>query len=406
MPLAATPPAIADAARTEHHRWLLECTPIPTAAGRERRVIEWIERWVAERGHLALERDPAGNLVIRPSSPPKLRTKDARPVYITAHLDHPAFVVSRVLGPQTLELSFRGGVMDDYFVGTRVRVHPEDDAPVEGEILEQLASDGGADKRFVVELDGPCPGAMDAIATWALPTATIDDGILRTPACDDLAALVAALATMDEIIKRQERGEATEDVRLLFTRAEEIGFIGAIGACRHGTIPENARVIALENSRAFADAPIGGGPIVRVGDRLSIFSPALTGAINKRAEEIAGGSAPTASQKHSDAPAWKWQRKLMAGGACEASVFCANGLEATCVCLPLGNYHNMADLDLVQAGANTNKPTIDREFIAISDFDGMVDLLVACGEHLPAAGGLADRLEKLWKDRKGLLDER
>ena len=395
--------AITDTARAEHHRWLLECTPIPTASGRERRGIEWIERWVSERETLRLTRDAIGNLVIAFATPPK---KAGRPIYVTAHLDHPAFVVSRELGPQTVELTFRGGVMDDYFVGSCVRLHPDDASPVEGAIVEQLETAKGDDKRFVVELDGPCDGAMGSVATWALDDAAIEDGILRTAACDDLAALVAALAMMDELANRHASGTRVEDVRLLFTRAEEVGFVGAIGACKHGTIPSDARVIALENSRAFADAPLGGGPIVRVGDRLSIFSPALTGAINKRAEEIAGGSAPTASEKHADAPAWKWQRKLMAGGACEASVFCAHGLEATCVCLPLGNYHNMANLDAVQAGDANAKASIEREFIAISDFDGMVDLLVACGEHLPAAGGLSDRLDGLWKKRKPLLDER
>src|SRR5690606_37731588 len=102
-----------------------------------------------------------------------------------------------------------------------------------------------------------------------------------------------------------------------------------------------SRLIALENSRAFPDSPIHAGPIVRVGDRVSVFSPELTGAVAQVAQTIAGGPAtPTASQKQSDMPTWKWQRKLMAGGACEASVFCAMGYQATCVCLPLGNYHN------------------------------------------------------------------
>src|SRR5215475_4018256 len=94
----------------------------------------------------------------------------------------------------------------------------------------------------------------------------------------------------------------------------------------------------------------------------------------------------------------------MAGGACEATVFCAYGYEATCLCLPLGNYHNMADLAAVQAGKNNGRPRVAREFISISDFDGLVDLLVACGRGLPDAGSVRERIDKLWAERAFVLE--
>jgi len=164
-------------------------------------------------------------------------------------------------------------------------------------------------------------------------------------------------------------------------------------------------VIALENSRSFADSPIGGGPIVRVGDRMSTFSPSLTSAIAKRAEDVSGGSAHVLAVEKNPERKWRWQRKLMAGGACEASVFCAYGHEATCLCLPLGNYHNMGDLDAVQAGTNTSRPRVGREHIALSDYAGLVDLLVACGESLPRSAPMLERLEKLHDERSFVLAE-
>lgn len=128
---------------------------------------------------------------------------------------------------------------------------------------------------------------------------------------------------------------------------------------------------------------------------MSVFSPSLTEAIAARAEEHAaavsggvGAASPTATQKSSEMSAWRWQRRLMSGGACEASVFCASGYEATCVCLPLGNYHNMGDLDAVQSGTNTRPATIEREFISVLDFEGLVDLLIACGTRLPESRSL------------------
>lgn len=388
---------IAPAARSEHHRWLAEVTALPTASGKEQRVIDWISRWCAARPDIILTSDASGNLhlSLRDAAPAE------RPVYFTAHLDHPAFVVERVGAPAEVELSFRGGVMDEYFIDARILIHDSRGhahrAILKGEIKP---SPPGGNKHYRAMLDAPASAvAAGDVGVWDVGPAEVIEGCMHTLGCDDLAALAAALAAFDQLRAMQPR----PDVRILFTRAEEIGFIGAIAACRNRTMPLNARVIALENSRSFAESPIGGGPIVRVGDRLSVFSPSLTDAIAKRAEQIAGGSAPTASQKLADAPAWKWQRKLMAGGACEASVFCAYGYEATCLCLPLGNYHNMADLTAVQAGTNTTPPRVAREYISIADFDGLVDLLVACGTSLPAGGGFMDRLDKLWADKQSVL---
>ncbi|MEO1583712.1 MAG: hypothetical protein AAFR96_03955 [Planctomycetota bacterium] len=388
---------------------LLEITGLPTVAGREHRLIACIEAWCGDRDDVKLSRDDAGNLTIS-----LVGDHEGPPIYTTAHLDHPAFIVHRVIGPGTLELAFRGGVMDDYFVDARVEVVTGNDRRLPGTLIERVegASSLGTDKHFLCELDDEDDSiTTDDMARWLLPEPEIvpadGDSIMHTHACDDLAAAACALEAFDRIRAKRAAGETRVDARILFTRAEEIGFIGAIAATRLGTIPRDAKVIALENSRAFPEAPIGGGPIVRVGDRLTIFSPRLTDDIARIAEEIAGGpSAPTASQKDGDLPKWKWQRKLMAGGACEATVFCHAGLDATCVCLPLGNYHNMADLAAVQAGTNTEPPTVGREHISLADAQGMVDLLVACYERLgsPPKSKTAERIDRLWDERRGILD--
>ncbi|MGP1273590.1 MAG: hypothetical protein ACTS22_09675, partial [Phycisphaerales bacterium] len=72
---------------------------------------------------------------------------------------------------------------------------------------------------------------------------------------------------------------------------------------------------------------------------------------------------------------------------------------------PLGNYHNMADLDAVQRGSNEHPPAVAREFISTADAAGMVDLLAACFERLadPPPSGVAVRIDKLWHDRRGVL---
>ncbi|MBK7403457.1 MAG: hypothetical protein IPJ41_02190 [Phycisphaerales bacterium] len=402
---------ISDESRSHHLRWLLTLTQTPTAAGKEARVVRWIEKWAEARPDLALSKDSAGNLVIRFAAEPATPS----PLYLTAHLDHPAFVVERAVSPSVFELAFRGGVMDDYFVDATVGLYDADGARYRGRLTGRVDGRGPAFKHFLCELDHDCESLHPGdVGTWDLPEADVAtvDGVecLRTAACDDLAAAAAALATLDELRQLRAVRGVRGDVRLLFTRAEEVGFIGAIAACRQGTLEPGARLIALENSRSFPDSPIGGGPIVRVGDRVTVFTPEMTAAVAGVAERYSGGPAqPVASQKSSDLPTWRWQRKLMAGGACEASVFCTFGHAATCVCLPLGNYHNMADLAAVQAGTNTTKPAVGREYIAVADYHGLVDLLLACATDLadPAsahAASFRSRIDRLWNDLKFVLD--
>ncbi|HZW05731.1 MAG TPA: M20/M25/M40 family metallo-hydrolase [Phycisphaerales bacterium] len=389
-----------------HLSLALELTQIPTAAGREQRVIAFIERWCAARPQLALSTDAVGNMTVAlHKSPPTAEP----PLYITGHLDHPAFVVERTIGPGTLEVSFRGGVMPVFFEDAPVTLHTGA-GPVDGVLTGKSDPSTPAGQHYTAEFPGGTKAAVGDIATWTLPTAEIDsDGVLHTHACDDLVAVAAAMAAMDELLAAKAGGSAIGDVRLLFTRAEEIGFIGAIAACRLGTIPRGARVVALENSRAFPDSPVGGGPIVRVGDRMSVFTPWLTAACAARAEQVFGHPATPSAAQTAAAHAGKrpWQRKLMAGGACEAGVFCHAGFDATCLCLPLGNYHNMPHLAELQAGtydaAASGPPRCAREFIHTQDYLGLIDLLVALGTNLPSSSPLTPLLDKLYSDKKYVL---
>lgn len=401
MPRDDAPDTIPPMNRTEHESWLLDLTRIPTAAGRENRVVAWIRRWAVDR-NVQIDEDEAGNITLRLPSPPS----DSRVIYFTAHLDHPAMVVERAVGPGVFELSLRGGVMPDYLKDARVEIFDASDNSLPAVLREITSPEGAPFPHYLAELetDSLDSIAVGDVARWALDEPRVTDGLVHTNACDDLAAVAAALAAFDVLLHRFAAGERIDDVRLLFTRAEEVGFIGAIAACRAATIPPAAHVIALENSRAFDDSPIGGGPIVRVGDRLSTFSPTLTAACAKAAENVFGRPAlPRASEKTSELRGRAWQRKLMAGGACEATVFCAFGHDATCLCLPLGNYHNMADLAAVQAGTNTNPPRLALEHIALSDFHGLVDLLVECGCNLPHSSSIMDRIDSIWEKAAWVL---
>ena len=371
------------AARSRHQRDLLEVTALPTATGCEDRVVAWVERW-AKRAKVAVQRDQWGNLMLRRAGARKTKA----PLVLAAHLDHPAFVVTAVEG-KTVEAEFRGGVHDDYFVGTKVRLWragPRNSPGVPGRVTALRPADpavAGSFKTATLTFARAPKAAPGDFATWDLGGAVVRGSgakaRLHTPVCDNLAGLAAGLAAFGAVLKQKDAG----DVRFLCTRAEEVGFVGAVGAVKSGLLPAGARVVVLENSKASDHAPQGAGPVVRVGDATSTFDPDLTSAVAQAARSVAA-----------DDPAFRWQRKLMTGGTCEASAYAVFGLAATCVCLPLGHYHNMDEA----------KVRIAREFIALNDFHGMVRLLAAAAlSQGVGSSPLAARLETLFAQRSRVL---
>src|SRR5439155_14918185 len=159
-------------------------------------------------------------------------------------------------------------------------------------------------------LTGAVPEVLDGEAVaggpamWGFPAWSIEDGRITARVCDDLLGVAAILACLDEL----HRLRPDTAVWGLLTRAEEVGFLGALEAIRLGTVPAGASVLSLECSKALPNAPQGGGVIVRVGDRMSVFAPALTEALRMAAESVAKVDLT-----------FRFQRKLMDGGACEAT---------------------------------------------------------------------------------------
>jgi putative aminopeptidase FrvX len=373
--------------RAAREAMLLELTQIPTAAGAEDRVIAWIDRWIAGRSdRLEARRDDVGNILLTQ----RRHGSTTGLVLATAHLDHPAFIVTGVADGGMLGLEFRGGVNDPYFEGARLEViGPGNDRALA--TVTALHADAKPFKRVDARLDGALPGWLTAgaIARWHFPRAEIADGMIHTDACDDLAAAAAALCALDEMLDAP--GCAAFGV--LLTVAEEVGFLGTIHAARTGFVPKDARLICLENSRSFPhDSPIGAGAILRVGDRISVFVPELT---NRLAELFAHAA--------KEDPSFRWQRKLMPGGACEATAFAAYGYRSTCLCLPLGNYHNMEDIDGVAAGARPAR--VGREHVSVDDFHSMVQMLHVAARGLDASSAetTVQLMERLYGERAFVL---
>ena len=207
-----------------------------------------------------------------------------------------------------------------------------------------------------------------AFAMWDLPACELRDGHIHSRACDDLIGCATILATLHEL----ERTGAEASVYGLFTRAEEVGFVGAIRLAQAALVPREVTIVSLETSSEKAPGcKMSEGVIVRVGDRTSIFDPAATATFVELAQRA-------------KIPA---QRCLMSGGTCEATAYQLYGHRCGALCVALGNYHNCGPEQRIAA-----------EFVALADVQAMVRLCleIACYSNpLTAANdALRERLEK------------
>ena len=175
------------------------------------------------------------------------------------------------------------------------------------------------------------------------------------------------------------------DVYGVFTRAEEVGLLGAILVARQRLLPGNTVVVSVESSRALPGAAVGGGPVIRVGDFRRTFHHEAEAFL------LAGWEA----LRRSD-PDVKVQRQLLSGGTCEATAFSLLGYRSTGVALPLGNYHNM--------GPNS---TLAPEFIHKGDLAGASALLTKAVEYArtPLRDPLLARYGQVSQEHQSRLQE-
>jgi putative aminopeptidase FrvX len=347
------------ASRSTATQWLDDLTHLPTASGYEDAVIGWVKTWVKRRSDLLLKIDSGGNLLITQRG-----RKKADPVFAVAHMDHPAFLVTAVEG-RKVTFEFRGGVDAEYFSDARVEFSG-------GQHGKVVAYDGHTKLGEIrAQQDGV---VVNDIVRWKLKRRESSGDRFFAPACDDLAGCAAALAALD----RARGQDGLRHFGVLLTRAEEVGLVGATHAAKNATIPRGSRLFSIETSRALANAPIGGGPIVRVGDAVTVFDADLTNRICSGA--VRAGL--------------KFQRKLMDGGACEATAFVVYGYRATGLCLALGNWHNRGNLDQFEAGTGKAVPMLEE--ISLSDFHGLVDLLLVACLAVDKETGLDARFDDLY----------
>ncbi len=335
----------------------------PTAPFHEYHVRDHLLSLLEEFPHVSVEEDDFGNLIARYQ-----RGSGKARWAFGAHMDHPAWVKNPTGKTCIRASSDRLG----HPVGGNKR-------------SKKNLHDGGVDPRFPdMRFLGGVPASylptgkvvhFGEFAMWDLPAFEYDrdNDLVYGRVCDDLVGCVAIVALFSEL----ERLEVPGSCYGIFTRAEEVGFVGAVHLAKSGRLPEDLCFISLETSSPRGTVEMGKGPVVRVGDRLSVFDDEATAQL-LAAAEIGGVEV---------------QRALLDGGACEATAMNLFGVTATGISVLLGNYHNCAP-----------SGRIDSEYVVLKDVKAMIALIVSLIEQGNQRGGMKGRkaaracLEKRLKD--------
>jgi len=288
----------------------------PTAPFHEDQVRAEIHQQLAQMPHVRVEQDAFGNVIAQYQ-----RGNATSRFAFAAHMDHPGYVGAE----------FLGGVPEVY----RKKNPPTRDF-------------------------GP-------FAMWDLPAFELHEDLIYSRACDDLIGCASILAMFQEL----ERTGAETSCLGLFTRAEEVGFVGAIQLAKTGRISKDVAIVSLEtSSERGGPVKMGDGVIVRVGDRTSIFDTSATALLVTLANEAT----------------LPMQRALMQGGTCEATAYQLYGYRTAGLCVALGNYHNCGPDEMIAT-----------EYVSLKDVLGMAQLCVAAataGERTDPLIALREKLEK------------
>lgn len=301
----------------------------PTAPFHEYHMAATIRELLAPLKHVTVTEDAFGNLIAcyrRGRKKPRLA--------FAAHLDHPGWV--KKPGDATNTPEFLGGVPADRLEKCPVKWFGE-------------------------------------FGMWDLPAFELTkEGLIRSRACDDLIGCVEIVALFHEL----ERLDAEATCYGLFTRAEEVGFIGAVHLAKTWPLPDGVRFVSLETSAPRGGAELGNGPVVRVGDRMSVFDDEITAEL---LDAAAAGKITV-------------QRALLDGGSCEATAMQLYGIRSAAMSVILGNYHNC-----------TPDGGLDVEYVSLADVKGLIKLITATVIQMANGGKGKTSAKEAMKQR---LEER
>jgi len=299
--------------------WLREILTLPTAPFHEDAVAARVYAFARERG-LKIREDRGENLLLEYRNP----GARSQALAFSCHMDHPGFEVISVRGREA-RVRLLGGVDEKTLRGSRLVFHTAA-GPVKARTLSvRMAADRRRDDT-VLRLRAEERLSVGEFGQFDLPPLSLAGGKIRATALDNLTSAALILALMDRLAASRRKAH----VYGLFTVAEEVGFVGAMESIDSGILPARVPLLVMETSRELPSFRQGGGPVIRVGDRMSVYDDRLSRWMDDRAGELV-----------KERPGFRYQRALMPGGMCEASLFQLTGRPTGALALALDNYHNM-----------------------------------------------------------------
>jgi len=302
---------------------ILDDISLPAAPYYERfvseKILKSLSKW-KENPLVQTCRDRYGNLIARYLHPEASLTSS---IAVAAHMDHPGFHVTEVKDKTAVAVIKGGLARDERLLGSAVLFFRENYTN------RGIVRDFVDEKKTSVNIDLDCVWEGETLHAWGVPDVErfrIDGDLIHGRAMDDLAGCAQQIAAMEVIIENDIPVEFTA----VFNRAEEVGFVGAVGACELGSIPAHAIVLSLEASKNLEGARPGDGVILRTGDKQSFFDVSVSQLLEKAGENMAPQG-------------FSYQKKRMDGGTCEASLYMAYGYETGALAVPLINYHNQGE---------------------------------------------------------------
>lgn len=346
--------------------FLFDLLSQPTAPFREQQVEFSVCRELDLAG-IPWCHDPVGNILIGVSSVKAYRqllaVRSDEPVRIfMAHMDHPGFHGVRWMSGNRLQVKWYGGSPVKHLPGADIYIaHGMQNHVATGRIRKAAVVQGGwaIDTAEIVVDETHWekrPPAKTLFGSFRFRAPVWKNGRrIYTNAADDLCGVFAIVETARAMKRRRQLPFVG-----LLTRAEEVGFVGAVAHFETGWLQRAKRpvlCVSLEASRTLPGAVVGKGPVVRLGDRRTVFHADYLKVLSDAAEASLPG---------------RHQKRVMDGGACEATAATAWGIPAIGVTLPLGNYHNQG----LEGGPDCRgKAGPAPEFVSLNDIE---DELVLC----------------------------
>ena len=274
------------------------------------------------------------------------------PIAFVAHMDHPGFEIERNLDGKLI--AFPKGGIPQFSLNHETKMFSFNEL---GERIRCTISPNSENPKTVI-VNSENLIEIGSPLTFDLIDFQIKGDKISMRSADDFAGCAAILTNLIENLGKVER-----KIFGVFTRAEEVGLIGARLIARDEIIPKNSIVVSVETSSVIPVIKQGDGPVIRTGDATYTFNSFAENLLRVAANQL----------KERD-ESFMFQRSLMSAGTCEASAFAANGYLTTGIAFPLGHWHN----------AKTSIPDInggiDAENISLNDFLNGVLLMIECSK--------------------------